>query len=150
MKNYFLLLLLFFFSAMSGQPTRIKFTYDAAGNQIKREICSNCLARTANDSIKTAATLTGSDMIKDDVYDQISYYPNPVREELYVKWVNIETKYVSSIEVYSLSGQSVQRYTNLKGNELATIGFLNYPSGYYNVVLLYSDGERKTLKIVKK
>lgn len=150
MKNsFFLLVFLFSFKLMSGQ-TRIKFTYDNAGNQVMRAICTSCLAKTSVDSIKTSETVTESDMIKDEVYDQISYYPNPVLQELYVRWINNETKYVSSIELYSLSGQSIQRFDNLKGSEITTIGFLNYPTGYYNVVLFYNNGERKTLKIVKK
>jgi hypothetical protein len=152
MKTFFLFLslLLLNLSLVKAQTTSIEFTYDAAGNQTKREICFGCSGRMSNQPIKTAETLTEDDLIKDDLYDQISYYPNPVKEELYVKWVNTETHSVHSIELYALSGQFIKDYKNLKGIDMTTIAFENYPQGFYNLVLIYSNGEKKTLKIVKK
>lgn len=135
---------------LSQQPTRIKFTYDGAGNQTERIICSFCNARTVRDSTMTVNTVSESDLIKDELYNEISYYPNPVREELYIKWVNQEQKYVASIELFSFTGQSIQKYTYSKDNVIATVPFLNYPTGYYSLVLTYTDGERKTLKILRK
>lgn len=149
MKNC--ILLFFLLTLMGAQSqTRISFTYDSAGNQTQRIICTSCPSRISNDSIKTLETLTESDLIKDDLYDQISYYPNPVREELYVKWVNDNKTFVASIELYSMSGQLIKRYSNLRVTNMATITFQDYPQGFYNLILIYADGEKKTLKIVKK
>lgn len=148
MKKQFLFFLLLMASFSFGQ--RVQFQYDNEGNQTARVICLGCNAKTANDSIITSETITENDLIKDEIYKQISYYPNPVKEELYIKWVNDNRKYVTSISVFSITGQSMQQYSNLKGNMTATVPFLNYPNGFYNVVLFYNDGERKVLKIVKK
>ena len=134
----------------SQSSTRIRFNYDNEGNQIERIICLGCDARTAKDSTITSENITESDLEKDPLFNQISYYPNPVREELYIKWVNDDKNYVLNIELFSQVGQSLQQYSNLKGKDTATVSFLNYPSGYYNVVLVYFNGERKTLKIMKK
>jgi len=151
MRNLSLLPLLLFFSFTYGQaPTRIAFDYDGNGNQVKRYICVNCSAKIAKDSLMTEETVTDTEMIKDELYEQLSYYPNPVREELYIQWQNNKSKYITGIELYSITGQALQKHKNLKGKEIVTIPFLNYPSGYYNVVILYNDGEKKTLKIVKK
>jgi hypothetical protein len=149
MKNQFLFVLLFITGFSFGQ-TRVQFQYDNEGNQTARIICNTCNAKTARDSTMTVATVKESDMIKDVEYKQISYYPNPVQEELYIKWVNEGSKYVTGISVFSISGQSIEQYHYTKQNEIATIPFLNYPNGYYNVVLFYNDGERKTLKVLKK
>ena len=148
MKNRILLLLLISTSASFAQ--RIKFTYDSAGNQTQRAICF-CAAKMATDSVyKTPETITENDMIEDAVYEQISYYPNPVREELYVKWKNQDSAYVTSIEIFSMSGQLIKSYPNLNNVEKASIAFQNFPEGVYNLILLYSNSERKTLKVIKK
>lgn len=130
---------------------RIKFTYDSAGNQTQRYICiTGCTAKMANDSIyKTEKTLVEEDLIEDIEYEQIKYYPNPVLEELYVKWPNTIDKYVSKIELYSLNGQLLKQFDNIKNQNTISVSFYNYPEGYYNLLLIYSNGERKTLKIVK-
>jgi len=149
MKNHFL----FYFLLISGfsfGQTRVQFQYDTEGNQTARVICLTCNAKTAKDSIVTSKTLVESDMIKDAVHEQISYYPNPVRNELYIKWINEDSKYVIGISVVSISGQSIQQYQYTKESITAAIPFSNYPNGFYNVVLLYNNGEKKTLKIVKK
>lgn len=80
----------------------------------------------------------------------MSYYPNPVREELYVKWKIETTKTVKSIEVYSMSGQILSSYSNLESTDITSVAFQSYPMGIYNLMLVYSNGETKTLKIVKK
>lgn len=136
--------------ANSQSANRIKFSYDAAGNQERRFICL-CAAKTNNDSIyKTIETIVEEDLIKDTEFEQISYYPNPVREELYVKWANNINNPVTALEVYSLTGQLLRSYTNLKDVEMTSVAFQDYPIGYYNLLLVYADGERKLLKIVKQ
>ena len=149
MKRTLLFLLLFLSSLSFGQ--KIAFNYDDAGNQIQRYICTSCHSRKTNDTdYKTPESLTDKDLIKDDLYGQISYYPNPVKEELYVKWHNKVDNQVTKIELYSISGQLVKYISDLRNSELATIGFQPYPEGYYNLILVYSNGDRKTLKIIKK
>jgi hypothetical protein len=148
MKNKILVLFLFAFGISFGQTNRIQFSYDEAGNQIQRKICPNCPAKNATDAdYKNEETVTEKDMIEDE---KVYYYPNPVREELYIKWKNTDGKELTEIKLYSMQGQELKRITDVKAIELAKIGFMDYPTGYYNIVLEYSNGEKKDLKIVKQ
>ncbi len=150
MKKQLLILTFFIFSVSFGQ-NKIRFDYDDAGNQTRRYICPNCNNRKAKDAdYKNAETIADSDLIQDDLYNQISYYPNPVREELYVKWQNTPSLQVETIELYALTGQFIKSFKDVKNTTLATIGFQSYPEGLYNLILVYNNGDRKTLKIVKK
>lgn len=151
MKPVLIFTFLFFSIIVNSQSAnRIKFSYDSAGNQERRFICL-CSAKTNNDSIyKTIETIVEEDLVKDTEFEQISYYPNPVREELYVKWANNINNPVIALEVYSLTGQLLRSYTNLKDVEMTSVAFQDYPIGYYNLLLVYADGERKLLKIVKQ
>lgn len=149
MKHHLLFSFLFF-TFIGNSQQRIIFSYDSAGNQTNRVICL-CGSRIANDTIqtKTIETLTNEDLIKDEIYDQISYYPNPVLDELYVKWNNSDKSYVIKIELYNMNGQSLKSYSDLSRTQITTIPFHNYPNGMYHVVLIYNNGEKKTLKVVK-
>jgi hypothetical protein len=147
MKLRVLILFLFYGCLVQAQTDKIRFTYDAAGNQVRRYICLNC---TTSKQINDPSKLTEADLIKSDISDQISYYPNPVREELYVKWTFVDDKKIENISVYNMNGALLQRFMHFNADNLQTIPFASYPEGMYEVVLTYSNGEKKSLKIVKK
>ncbi|UPT70710.1 MAG: T9SS type A sorting domain-containing protein [Flavobacterium sp. JAD_PAG50586_2] len=130
----------------------IGFDYDVSGNQIKRYLILLPYFKTSNPGNFTEQSpdIVTSDLIKADIYDDIKYYPNPVKQELYVQWINNTENYVSQIELYSISGQLLKRYDSMKATTNATIDFGNYPQGFYTVQLVYARGENKTLKIVKQ
>lgn len=70
----------------SYSQNKILFEYDTAGNQIQRVLCINCepgRGRIAQNK-KEITELTSEDLIKTYPGDLISYYPNPVKEELYL------------------------------------------------------------------
>jgi hypothetical protein len=150
MRKYFLIVLGFSLFA-NAQSNKITFSYDSAGNQIKRELCLSCLTdKSANTPPKKQIiALEEEDLQKFFPEDVISYYPNPVKEELYLKWELTEQKTVSTIYLFSSSGQQLQAYNGLDQMSNYTIPFLNYPQGIYLVNLVYNDGESKTIKIVK-
>lgn len=141
MTKYYTLLF-FIFSLLSSAQDKILFSYDNAGNQTLREICINCNARTSAKPIK--------ELKKEDLQeiDKISYYPNPVSEELYINWELITDKKVQSIKLVSLSGKILGTY--LPENENMVIGFQNLPQGLYLIHLIYNTSEEKVLKIIKK
>ena len=132
----------------------VEFRYDIAGNQIKRQlICVNCDTplRMANPGPVTAMdSVTDQDLTKSLEYKNVSYYPNPVLEQLYVKWNNDQNLYVNAIEVYSMAGQIVVSKENLKDQDHSIVEFQKMAQGIYNVILVYSNGERKDLKVIKK
>lgn len=131
-------------------PTKITFDYDAAGNQILRELCISCTKPGyKTKKPKEIVALQEEDLQKFSPEDVISYYPNPVKEELYLKWELVTDKTVTEIQLYDLNGRVLQKYDNLEKNNTLNIPFLNYPKGTYLVQLIYNDGEQKTIKIVK-
>lgn len=148
MKKLLFISLLFSFTISNAQ--QVQFEYDSAGNQILRTWCPSCSSRTTNESIKEISDLEESDLQKFFPEDIISYYPNPVKEELYLKWDLINENEVSSIEMFNLNGQLIYSYKNKPFQNAHTISFYDYPTGVYFVNLNYSDGEKKSIKIVKK
>lgn len=140
--------LLFLCCSISQAQNRITFSYDNAGNQIQRSLCLNCSTSKMTDE-KEIAALKEEDLQKFFPEDLISYYPNPVKEELYLKWELVAEKTVTSISLYAMNGQVLKTYSNLTQTNTLNIPFLEYPTGVYLVVLVYNDGEQKTIKIIK-
>ncbi|TPG36298.1 T9SS type A sorting domain-containing protein [Flavobacterium pectinovorum] len=142
-------LFLFFFTGNS--QTKITFDYDAAGNQINRILClSGCSPTAKRADVKEIEAITEDDLLKFSPQDVISYYPNPVKEELYLQWQLAKENYVTSIMVYSVTGQMLQMYQINDKTESLNIPFQSYSTGVYLVLLSYKDGGEKSIKIIKQ
>lgn len=148
--NKYLLILLFHFSILLSAQQKITFSYDAAGNQINRELCLNCTSKKVEEFPKEIEALAEDDLLKFSPQDVISYYPNPVKEELYLQWQLTPDNYVSSIHVYSVTGQILRTYQGNESINSLNIPFQSYPSGIYLVLLTYKNGGEKTIKIIKQ
>jgi hypothetical protein len=148
MKKYILLLFLGF-SIFSRAQDKIKFTYDTAGNQTSRILCINCPPETGK-QVKEIEAIVDEDLEKVPGEDMISYYPNPVKEELYLKWDLTNDNYVTTIQVISITGQILGTYQATKNNNTQNILFQSYPSGVYVVLINYKSGDPKTIKIIKQ
>ena len=151
MKYYLLLLIITCSLAIHAQTQKITFSYDNAGNQTIRELCLNCTAKKSNVTPpKEVAAITEEDLEKFAPNDVLSYYPNPVREELYLKWELADDNYVKGLQVYNFNGQILKSYSQSNSDNSQTIPFQSYPTGVYLIVLEYSSGDQKTIKIIKK
>ena len=140
-----IILLIFCFYALLSNAQKIRFEYDAAGNQIQRKWCPNCLSRNSQETYKEVSNLEEADMQKFFPEDLISYYPNPVKEELYLKWELVNENKVSSIDVFTLNGQVLKTIKeNLSQNSLI-ISFQEYPGGIYFLSLNYTNGDQKSI-----
>jgi len=129
---------------------KITFGYDTAGNQINRTLClSGCAAKPSKD-VKEIEAVTDQDLEKFFAEDVISYYPNPVKEELYLKWQLLDKNQVLSIMVYGLNGQLLRSYSQTEGTNTQNIAFQEYTRGIYMVVLNYKNGDPKTIKVIKQ
>lgn len=148
--NKFITFLLLLCGCMCQAQDRITFSYDGAGNQIQRLLCFGCAAKTDNTKTKEISELKEEDLQKFSPEDVISYYPNPVKEELYLQWELVNNNVVTSIQVYGLNGQLVSSHTQLEKKNTQNISFQSYPTGVYAVILYYKNGEQKTIKIIKK
>ncbi|WP_337967776.1 T9SS type A sorting domain-containing protein [uncultured Flavobacterium sp.] len=139
--------LLFYFT--SNAQTKLTFGYDAAGNQINRTLCITCVSTSAK-QVKEVEAIVEDDLLKFSPNDVISYYPNPVKEQLYLQWQLVNDNYVTTVYVYSITGQVLQTYqTNSSLNNL-NIPFQQYTTGVYLVLLSYKDGGEKSIKIIKQ
>lgn len=150
MKKCILFALLLLTTLVFSQ-NKILFEYDKSGNQVSRTLCINCLqaGKSAATTTETALLETG-DLQKFFPEDVISYYPNPVKEELYLKWELINENKVSEIQLFTLNGQLLTTISKLKTTNTQTIPFTNYPSGTYLLLLIYTNGDQKTIKIIKE
>lgn len=150
MKYYIILMVLAFslFSTAQNQ-TKIKFSYDNAGNQTSRTLCVNCPPETGK-QIKEIEAIVDEDLEKIEGEDMISYYPNPVKEELYLKWELTDDNYVTSIQLFSLTGQVLKTFQGTKNTNTQNILFQAYPSGVYVVLVNYKSGAPKSFKIIKQ
>lgn len=148
MKKYLLIVSLQFCFLVNGQ-TKLTFSYDSAGNQITRILCISCLSRPAKE-VKEIAAVTESDLEKFSDEDVISYYPNPLKEQLYLKWQLAQDNYVNSVHVYAMNGQVLRTYKTDKNTNQLIIPFQDYTVGVYLVLLSYNDGQEKSIKIIKQ
>lgn len=148
------LLVISFFTysiVISAQVDRVLFTYDDAGNQTKRELCINCFSsKTIKEEVKDEKDLKEEDYQKMATDDVVAFYPNPVKEELYLKWDLIDGNSVSKIEVYSLQGQMLKSYNELENGNSKVIYFQEYAIGTYSVILFYTNGKQKSITIIKQ
>ncbi|KAF2335426.1 T9SS type A sorting domain-containing protein [Flavobacterium ginsenosidimutans] len=148
MKKIFTVIIFFVFTICNAQQ-KINFTYDAAGNQIIRALCiSGCTGKPAKE-IKEIEALVEEDMEKFYPEDAISYYPNPVKEELFLKWLLSSDNYVSSINIISVTGEVLKQYQIPSDTDTQNIPFQQYSTGFYIVLLKYNNGEQKSIKIIK-
>jgi Secretion system C-terminal sorting domain len=149
MKNLYLTLIFALVSVKFNAQNKILFEYDKAGNQVKRSLCLNC------DPILGKITKEISALQKDDLQkfspsDAISYYPNPVKEELYISWDQVNDSQVSSIQIYTSIGKLIKSITKISQKNNQLLYFHDYPSDIYSVLLQYTNGEQKSLKIIKQ
>jgi hypothetical protein len=145
----FLLLIFLHCSLFSIAQTKLNFSYDQAGNQITRILCINCLAKSAKEIVEPEV-ITENDLEKFAPENVVSYYPNPVKEELYLQWELAHDNYVTTVHVYSMTGQVLLTFQiNTTANNLS-VPFQQYPTGVYLVLLSYKNGGEKSIKIIKK
>ncbi|WPO79924.1 T9SS type A sorting domain-containing protein [Flavobacterium sp. KACC 22761] len=100
--------------------------------------------------IVQADALTENDLEKFSLDDVISYYPNPVKEELYLQWQLTGDNYVALVHVYSTTGQVLHTFQINSSAHNLNIPFQQYPTGVYLVLLSYKDGGEKSIKIIKQ
>ena len=104
----------------------------------------------AKQEIKEIEGLSDDDLLKFSPEDVISYYPNPVREELFLQWELTDNRYVSSIHIYTITGQLLRSFQLTQSTNNLNIAFQNYAVGMYLVMLSYNDGGEKSIKIIKQ
>ena len=129
--------------------TKILFNYDSAGNQVQRQLCINCSLFAG----KTAEREEVVEIVKlgeKEFQEKITFYPNPVSEELHIEWSFPDHRHLNSLAVFTIEGKQVMQYDNLHEMNSFTVPFASLSAGSYIIVYSSTDGERKSIKILKK
>ena len=145
----YILLFLIFLSGVTANAQKLTFSYDAAGNQITRTWCSSCVLRSSGDTPKNTDDITEEDLEKFHPEDLVSYYPNPVQEQLYLKWELADGKRMSEINLYNINGQLIKTVKNLQNTDHYLFPFQMLPEGIYTLNLTYTNGKEEPIKIIK-
>ncbi|MEC4048999.1 T9SS type A sorting domain-containing protein [Flavobacterium sp. SUN046] len=127
---------------------KLSFTYDLSGNQTSRIYCANCSTVSGKHTVNYA-NLTANDLEQFSTNDELSYYPNPVKEELFLKWKIKEGNTVNEIQLLTLNGTFIKEINNLSALDQCVISFSDVPQGMYLLNLLYADSRIESIKIVK-
>lgn len=98
-KTVFLLFSLLLCSSGVHAQTKIGFSYDAAGNRIKREIIMS-----QNQSQSNSRSAFYSDMVADQ---QVKISPNPTKGKLRIEVLNVGVPITGEIIVFSSNGAKV-------------------------------------------
>ena len=124
-----------------GQLTT--FSYDIAGNQTAMYVEIQIISPGKMASASTT-------LQNNPIYNDVKYYPNPVKSELYMEWQTINDNSLNGIVVFNIDGKLLKEYSHLNTINNYTLPFQDYPQGVYFVEFLYSNGEQKTFKIIKQ
>lgn len=151
MKNLLFLFFLFLFCGKGWSQIiadRVIFAYDESGNQKQRTLCINC----ASNRMANPLSVEGNKDIEEKIIeDKLVFYPNPVKEELHIDFdITDANKQVDAVTVYTITGQTIKKYTNNVNQTSLIIPFEALPQGIYIVNVLYNTGEIIDLKIKKQ
>lgn len=160
----FLLIIVFLSNAPVQSQTEccplVQFTYDNAGNRIKREVIiippveTDVLLKTntdnpdedngENNNQEEKTEKTWLDKIGDV---QIKLYPNPVNEQLIVEVENAGPEAVGTLQLYEISGKLLYTKANLSAKN--QLNFSGRASGNY-IMKITIDGEQKEWVVIKQ
>jgi len=156
---YILIIIVLCIQSVQGQ-VKFHYEYDKAGNRITREaiIINQKMVTIDNDS--TLIYFYENEDVEDIIEDEnilkskktkqigdieISAYPNPVREELYIS-VGTEDFQSIDYELYNISGQMIKQ-SRINKN-LETINFSNLPPTTY-ILRIIIENEYQEFTIIK-
>lgn len=152
-KIYFIILCTCCFMFKLQAQERLTFTYDAAGNQTQRKwICANCSSSAYRPTEEQVKLLNDSKFTDEDKEPKRSLegFPNPVTEQMQVKWSSNEQIYVKQLMLFSVLGVKVLEKTFQSHEQSTTLDFTSLAPGIYVLQAIYSDNLKETLKIFKK
>jgi hypothetical protein len=132
-------------------PSGTTQTADLTGNfnyKLVIELSNAAWDWQAGDYPTTQINLTNSALSLDTFEDslkQISLYPNPVSESLYIK--NLNNLNISNIRILNILGKVVQTKSALNKNQNIDVSKLT--SGIY-ILTIQSESSSKSIKFVKQ
>jgi hypothetical protein len=142
MKTLFLNFLIIFIFTISSNAQSC-FTYDAAGNRVKRQSCVVAISQQETDHLQALSKVLNTDTRSIKEYDDLSefvVYPNPTSSSFQLTDQNEWNG--ASLQVLNLEGKVVHTVSITE----SLIDVSNLPSGTYFLILV-NDKFRKTAKL---
>lgn len=132
-----------------GQAQTLKFTYDASGNQVKREIVTigitSLQSSTEASEENTMLPNVNSTNINSTT---IEIYPNPVVDLLNVEWP-LEIG-ITEVVLFDNNGRMLQLKKVSNNLDHLTFDLSSYASGMYYIRVFDASKQSRTFKIIKK
>ena len=144
MRKYNLLFYLALLPMVSFAQAKIGYSYDAAGNRVKREIVMPSPKAMTRQQHLNSENQSFSDMVRDH---SIKISPNPTKGALEISITGLREADVCSISVYTLQG--VQILTAGVRTDHIGIDISNQPAGTYLLKITINNNST-TWKIIKK
>lgn len=130
-------------SATTAKAQNVSYTYDAAGNRIKREIVMNRNGAPTR-SAQEEQEVVYSEMLSKK---QVRIYPNPTSGMLKVEVLNLGDVENCTIRIFNSAG--VQITSTRTTSATASLDISNQPNGVYFLRIAIGK-EESTWKIIKK
>ncbi|MCF6349286.1 MAG: T9SS type A sorting domain-containing protein [Flavobacteriaceae bacterium] len=130
-----------------GASGTIHFSYDNAGNHIKRSFATS---KSANQIAEVTETLVEELEEKQEDISLLDYYPNPIENELTITWAKSINTHVTSVFVFNISGKLVKSFNPSQKSQELNLPFQNIASGLYIIKVLFNDGKQDVFKVIKK
>lgn len=145
MQDLKTILILLFVTVATNTATaqNVSYTYDAAGNRIKREIVMR----------RNGAPTRGAKGETEEVYSemlskkQVRIYPNPTSGLLKVEVLNVGNEESCTLRLFNSVG--TQLISTTTASTASTLDISNQPNGIY-VLHIAIGKEESTWKIIKK
>lgn len=125
---------------------KIIFNYDTSGNQVKRYLDNTYSSKqniTAKDTAKSIEE-------KQEVISQLTYYPNPIKNELTISWSKSINSSVNTVNVFTMDSKLVKQLNASKNNQELKIPFQDVSSGIYIIKVLFTNGKQDSFKVIKE
>lgn len=144
MKKIYLLPILALLPLVSSAQGTIGYSYDAAGNRVKREIVMPVPKAMAKQQTFAADGQAFTDMLRDHT---VKIYPNPTEGGLQVSISGLTGTDKCSLGVYTSQGAQV--LTENVRTDHVDIDISNHPAGVY-LLRITINNHSTTWKIIKK
>ena len=156
MKYLLSTLLVVFITLATQAQAKIKFSYDAAGNQTNRVYCSDGVSceGTAHKKVVDKAVIAEEiaiDIEKTDtaIAEQIQIYPNPTKGIVTLGWEQSLSNIISTIIITNSAGMGTRELRFDTKQKHITIDLSSNADGLYIVRFYLNNGNVVTKKIIK-
>ncbi|MDE6480223.1 MAG: T9SS type A sorting domain-containing protein [Muribaculaceae bacterium] len=134
--------LLIFIVCPEVSAKKVTYTYDNAGNRIKREIVLSPKGKASQENAHEMQSV--SDMMADK---NIRIHPNPTTGMLRVEIINYESDDLGNIYVYSINGNTITQ--SKISSQLTDIDISSSPNGIY-LLNIQLNGTSITWRVIKQ